>query len=87
MRKALRKQGGESLSVLCPSGVCRELGIGSGFSNAELGLRLRYEIQRSFAPYIGVTYDQSFGATADFARAAGERTSTTSFVIGLRAWF
>jgi copper resistance protein B len=65
----------------------RELGIGSGFSNAELGLRLRYEIQRSFAPYIGVTYDRSFGATADFARAAGKRESTTSFVFGVRAWF
>lgn len=65
----------------------RELGIGSGFSNAELGLRLRYEIQRDFAPYIGVTYDRSFGATADFARAAGERESTTSFVFGVRAWF
>lgn len=64
-----------------------ELGIGSGFSNAELGLRLRYEVRRNFAPYIGVTHDRSFGATADFARAAGERQSTTSLVFGLRAWF
>lgn len=60
---------------------------GSGLSNAELGLRLRYEIRREFAPYIGVSYDRRFGKTADYARAAGEAPEVTSFVVGLRAWF
>jgi copper resistance protein B len=64
-----------------------ELGVGSGLSEAELGLRLRYEIRREFAPYIGVTLDQKYGDTADFARAAGEDTSDGRVVIGLRAWF
>lgn len=62
-------------------------GTGSGLSDAELGLRLRYEFQREFAPYVGVSWERKFGDTADFARAAGDRTETTSFVVGLRAWY
>ncbi len=65
----------------------RETGIGSGLSNAELGLRLRYEIRKDFAPYIGVSYDQQFGRTADYSRALGQNPSRTSFVVGIRAWF
>jgi copper resistance protein B len=61
--------------------------IGSGLSNVDLGLRLRYEIAREFAPYVGVVYARSFGDTARFAHAAGEDSATTSFVIGIRAWF
>jgi copper resistance protein B len=61
--------------------------IGSGLSNAELGLRLRYEIAREFAPYIGVSYDRKLGDTARFARLAGEDVSDTSFVMGVRFWF
>ena len=64
-----------------------ETGVGSGFSSSELGLRLRYEIRREFAPYVGVSYERSFGGTADFARADGEDTEETRFVVGLRAWF
>ena len=64
-----------------------ETRTGSGLSDAELGLRLRYELRREFAPYIGVTWDQRFGKTADYARAAGEDTSATRFVAGLTAWF
>jgi copper resistance protein B len=60
---------------------------GSGLSNAELGLRLRYEIQREFAPYVGVSYDRKFGGTADYARAAGEDVEDTRVVFGVRAWF
>lgn len=60
---------------------------GSGLSNAELGLRLRYEIRRELAPYIGVSYDRRLGKTAAYARAAGEDPEVTSFVVGLRAWF
>jgi copper resistance protein B len=64
-----------------------ETRIGSGLSNAELGLRLRYEIRREFAPYIGVSYDRKVGQTADYARADGKGVKATSFVIGVRTWF
>jgi len=64
-----------------------KMGIGSGLSSAELGLRLRYEIQREFAPYIGVNFSKKFGRTADFAKAEGESTSDTQIVMGIRAWF
>lgn len=64
-----------------------EIGIGSGVTNLELGLRLRYEIRRNFAPYVGISYDEKYGDTADFARAAGEDPSRASIVFGLRAWF
>ena len=63
------------------------LGIGSGLSSAEVGLRLRYEIRRELAPYVGVSWRQTVGGTADFARAASDRSATTSFVAGLRLWF
>lgn len=62
-------------------------GIGSGLSDFELGLRLRYEIRRQFAPYIGVTWTRNFGDTADYARARGERTKTFQVVGGVRFWF
>jgi len=61
--------------------------IGSGLSNAELGLRLRYEITRRFAPYIGVSYEAKTGRTADYARADGLRSRSTSFVAGVRFGF
>lgn len=61
--------------------------IGSGLSNAELGLRLRYEIARGFAPYVGVSYDAKTGQTARYARADGDEPRTTSFVAGIRLWF
>ena len=64
-----------------------DAGIGAGLSNLEAGLRLRYEIRREFAPYIGVNWSRLFGTTADFARIAGDKSSETQLVIGLRAWF
>jgi copper resistance protein B len=65
----------------------KALGIGSGLADVSAGLRLRYEIVREFAPYIGVDWSQKFGNTADFARAEEEDTQETQFVVGLRAWF
>ena len=65
----------------------RESGIGSGLSDLELGLRLRYEIVKEFAPYIGMEWAKKAGDTARFARAAGEDTDVTSFVAGIRFWF
>lgn len=64
-----------------------ERGIGSGLSDAELGLRLRYEFTRKFAPYVGVTFGRKFGETADLARNAGEPTFDPRMVAGFRIWF
>lgn len=65
--------------------VARE--IGSGLSTGAIGLRLRYEINRQLAPYIGVERSRKFGQTADLARAGGERTAETRWVAGVRFWF
>lgn len=62
-------------------------GIGSGLSSAEVGLRLRYEFTRKFAPYIGVVYERAFGNTADLRRNDFERVDDTRIVIGFRTWF
>jgi copper resistance protein B len=64
-----------------------ELGIGSGLDKVEMGLRLRYEIEREFAPYIGISQEWKFGGSRDFARAAGDDPSVTNYVVGVRFWF
>jgi copper resistance protein B len=64
-----------------------ELAIGSGVSSAELGVRLRYEIRREFAPYVGVEWSSSFGDTRDFVEARGEDPEEARLVVGIRAWF
>ena len=61
--------------------------IGSGLSDINADIRLRYEITDRVAPYIGVGYRRRFGDTADFARAAGERAEDTRLVIGVSSWF
>lgn len=63
------------------------IGIGSGLSSAELGARLRYEIRKEFAPYVGVEWARKFGDTARYARLAGEDPDTVSVVAGIRFWF
>lgn len=63
------------------------LEIGSGLSSGSIGLRLRYEINRQFAPYIGVERVSKFGKTADIARADGALTEETRWVAGVRIWF
>ena len=62
-------------------------GIGSGLANTEVGFRLRYEIVRQFAPYVGVTWNRSYGKTADMASDEGEKTNEARFVAGIRMWF
>ncbi|MTF38853.1 copper resistance protein B [Cyanobacterium aponinum] len=64
-----------------------EFGIGSGFNNLELGLRLRYEINREFAPYIGVSWNKLFDDTAKFAEEEGESSDDIKFVTGVRLIF
>ncbi|AMR78380.1 copper resistance protein CopB [Cupriavidus nantongensis] len=64
-----------------------EVGVGSGLSSGAVGLRLRYEFSRQFAPYIGIERYQTFGNTADMVRTAGGRSGETRFVAGVRMWF
>lgn len=61
--------------------------IGKGLSSGVAGLRLRYEINRQVAPYVGVERTAKFGDTADMARTAGESTGETRWVAGVRFWF
>ncbi|MCB1120099.1 MAG: copper resistance protein B [Verrucomicrobiae bacterium] len=64
-----------------------EFGVGNGFNYVELGVRLRYEFRREFAPYIGIEWEKELGDTADFSRADGEDTDVFNFVAGVRLWF
>lgn len=61
--------------------------LGAGLTSAELGLRLRYEIRREFAPYVGVSWTWLAGDTADMACAEGKSGTERSVVVGLRTWF
>lgn len=62
-------------------------GIGTGLTTVETGLRLRYEIVRRFAPYVGVSYERAFGDTAALRDRQGRETDGTHIVVGVRAWF
>lgn len=64
-----------------------ELGVGAGLDQIEIGARLRYEIAREFAPYVGIEQSWRTGDGADFGRAQGVDPSTTSFIAGIRFWF
>jgi copper resistance protein B len=64
-----------------------ETGTGSGLADITAGLRLRYEIKREFAPYVGVEWNKKMGETANLAERKGEIISDTSLVVGMRIWF
>jgi len=61
--------------------------VGAGISTTDAGFRLRYEFRRELAPYVGVTWNNSWGGTGDFAEAAGKSRGGARFVTGLRLWF
>ncbi|OOG38373.1 copper resistance protein B [Rhodanobacter sp. C05] len=61
--------------------------VGSGLSDTQLGLRLRYEVSRQFAPYIGIVWIHRHGATADYAWLDGQPSMDRQWVAGLRIWF
>jgi copper resistance protein B len=63
------------------------LGFGSGLARSDGGLRLRYEIRREVAPYVGIVQERRFGSSADLVRAAGGDPSDTRFVAGVRLRF
>jgi len=62
-------------------------GVGTGLSNADIGLRLRYEFRREFAPYVGLNWSRVFGSTAALFRDEGRDPDDLQFVAGLRVWF
>ena len=65
----------------------RGRGVGSGLGELDAGLRLRYEISRKFAPYVGVAYQKGFGQTAKFSRDEGSPVNDVRFLFGVRTWF
>lgn len=65
----------------------RDIGVGAGLTDVEAGVRLRYDIAREFAPYLGVQYERAFGETRDFRRDEGEAAGGWSFLAGIRMWF
>jgi len=64
-----------------------EARIGSGFGSLDTGLRLRYEITRQFAPYLGIVHERHFGNTAQAALGSGGHPRDTRIVAGVRVWF
>lgn len=64
-----------------------EFGIGEGITGLSLGLRLRYQISRKLAPYVGATWSDRYGDTADLVEAAGHETRESALVAGVRWWF
>lgn len=64
-----------------------ERGIGAGPAVIGAGLRLRHEITRRFAPYLGLAWERALGETADLRRASGESVDEVSLVAGIRLWF
>lgn len=61
--------------------------LGSGLSDLTAGLRLRYQIRREFAPYVGIEWAGKCGGTADYAQSTGNDTAETRAVAGVRFWF
>lgn len=61
--------------------------VGAGLSDTSLGLRLRYEVRREFAPYVGYSWSARHGRTADIARSAGGPVHDRGWVAGIRVWF
>lgn len=64
-----------------------EFGVGSGLNNVQLGLRLRYEIKRQFAPYVGISWNRKLSETADLAKLEGADVSVFGVVAGVRVWY
>lgn len=64
-----------------------EFNIGAGATDLTLGARLRYEIGRDFAPYVGVEWESALGETRDLIEASAEHAEATRLVVGIRAFF
>lgn len=75
------------VEAVVASGDDRAIDLDSGLSRIEAGLRLRYEIAKEFAPYIGVSFEQFTGATATYVATDGDPTSKLRVLVGLKVWF
>lgn len=64
-----------------------EFEVGEGFNYVDLGLRLRYEIVREVAPYVGVNWVRELGETAHRVRRSGGDVDDFSVVFGFALWF
>jgi len=64
-----------------------EVGIAAGLNDLELGARMRYELHRKFAPYVGLSWLRRLGGTADLVRLLGQPAGEVSLVAGLRLWY
>ena len=62
------------------------LGVGSGLSTAEAGIRLRYHVTREFAPYVGVSWARAFGDTVA-TQDEDVPNGAPRLVTGVRVWF
>jgi copper resistance protein B len=62
-------------------------GLGTGLADLDTAIRLRYEIRRKLAPYVGFAYTDQYGSTAGYSRRAGEAVANPRFVFGLRTWY
>lgn len=62
-------------------------GVGSGLTDASIGVQTRYEFTRNFAPYVELKYQKKFGLTADYARVRGEKPDATTLAVGIRWLF
>lgn len=58
-------------------------GVGTGVNDLGLGARLRYEVHRKVAPYVGYNHHWSFGETAELA---GDYARSGAFVFDVRIW-
>ena len=61
--------------------------LGAGLSELEAGLRLRYEVRREFAPYVGLVFTRRRGPSTDLARDAALEVNELRVAVGLRLWF
>jgi copper resistance protein B len=61
--------------------------IGSGLSEIKTGLRLRYELTRTFAPYLGIEETRYLGNTASYYKARDGVSRETIVSAGVSAWF
>ena len=75
------------VETMLASGDDPGIRLGAGLSRFEVGLRLRYEIEKEFAPFVGVSFEQFTGNTANFAAADGDAISRWRALVGLKVWF
>ena len=61
-----------------------QFGLGRGVNDFEAGIRIRYEIRREFAPYVG--WVRSWQAVDGTGSEADEPSTVTNFVAGFRIW-